>query len=73
MTISLYRKRINFFNSLVQSLTQVHAKYGLQQATMEKFISENEKDPEVAAQLQRLQVRRLGFEDVVAKACGVKV
>lgn len=33
----------------------MHAKYGLQQSTMEKFIAENETDPDVASQLKRLQ------------------
>jgi hypothetical protein len=34
---------------------QVHAKHGLSQSTVEKFIAENESDEEVKAQLQKLQ------------------
>lgn len=30
---------------LQQTTDKVHAKYGLEQATMEKFIAENESDP----------------------------
>ena len=33
----------------------MHKKYGLQQSTVENFITNNEKDPEVAGQLKRLQ------------------